>query len=602
MPSYVREGSLPHKRHIQFRRPDGGLYAEELFSTKGFESVYSLLYHLRPPTATLDVRAVGAPGACVRRRTSRCATGISRRARSTDAAATRSKSRTPLLGNDDIRHLDRRRDASRWSTSIATPAATSCSSSTAATGVSKRSSASSRIASTTISSIPTGTTYRVQPSTPTRMLVYETTGAVDDSAKYRNEFGQLEEHAPYYERDFRAPVLQGADRRAGRVRGPRHQRRAQRGLHRPESSLRRRRLGRILLSVRVQCRRVRADHRQAASAAAGARDLRSAGRRVLRVRAAALRLPSARVPVPYNHSSVDCDEVLYYVSGNFMSRRGVEEGSITLHAAGAPHGPQPGAVEQSSAKSRPTKSRSWSTRSGRSALPSRRRTAKIRSTSVRGSRRRQTSSHHRQRITACTAVTTAVGDSLASSVRHTKGSPFLRSPSMFSFRSVAFILYLMAGAFSLAACSGGVASPPPRSPSSINLTNQRWHYENQARRDLVQETAASIISSWDILERRRRTTATCSTGKNQAPAGHPRGKIYTRIQYRGFLHAMNGTGSIPGTDCQMNGFDQVPWRCGKERLSNKVPSVLVRGEKRDQALLGSGEAVRFGRPDVCVEH
>ena len=48
------------------------------------------------------------------------------------------------------------------------------------------------------------------------------------------------------------------------------------------------------------------------------------------------------VPVPYNHSSVDCDEVLYYVSGNFMSRRGVEEGSITLHAAGAPHGPQPG--------------------------------------------------------------------------------------------------------------------------------------------------------------------------------------------------------------------------------------------------------------------
>ncbi len=56
MPSYVREGSVPHKRHIQFRRPDGGLYAEELFSTKGFESVYSLLYHLHPPTATLDVR------------------------------------------------------------------------------------------------------------------------------------------------------------------------------------------------------------------------------------------------------------------------------------------------------------------------------------------------------------------------------------------------------------------------------------------------------------------------------------------------------------------------------------------------------------------
>ena len=63
MPSYVREGSLPHKRHIQFRRPDGGLYAEELFSTKGFESVYSLLYHVNPPTATLDVRPWTRPAA-----------------------------------------------------------------------------------------------------------------------------------------------------------------------------------------------------------------------------------------------------------------------------------------------------------------------------------------------------------------------------------------------------------------------------------------------------------------------------------------------------------------------------------------------------------
>ena len=56
------------------------------------------------------------------------------------------------------------------------------------------------------------------------------------------------------------------------------------------------------------------------------------------------------MPIPYNHSSVDCDEVIYYVSGNFMSRRGIEEGSITLHASGTPHGPQPGAVEASLGK------------------------------------------------------------------------------------------------------------------------------------------------------------------------------------------------------------------------------------------------------------
>jgi len=55
----------------------------------------------------------------------------------------------------------------------------------------------------------------------------------------------------------------------------------------------------------------------------------------------------AAVPAPYNHSNVDSDEVLYYVSGNFLSRRGIEEGSLTWHPAGVPHGPQPGAAEAS---------------------------------------------------------------------------------------------------------------------------------------------------------------------------------------------------------------------------------------------------------------
>ena len=53
------------------------------------------------------------------------------------------------------------------------------------------------------------------------------------------------------------------------------------------------------------------------------------------------------VPCPYPHSSVDVDEVLYYVSGDFSSRSGVEAGSVTLHPAGIPHGPQPGRYEAS---------------------------------------------------------------------------------------------------------------------------------------------------------------------------------------------------------------------------------------------------------------
>jgi len=53
------------------------------------------------------------------------------------------------------------------------------------------------------------------------------------------------------------------------------------------------------------------------------------------------------IPIPYAHSNVDSDEILYYVEGNFMSRRGIERESITLHPMGLPHGPQPGLLEKS---------------------------------------------------------------------------------------------------------------------------------------------------------------------------------------------------------------------------------------------------------------
>jgi homogentisate 1,2-dioxygenase len=56
------------------------------------------------------------------------------------------------------------------------------------------------------------------------------------------------------------------------------------------------------------------------------------------------------IPAPYNHSNVDSDEVLYYVDGDFMSRKSVTQGQITLHPAGIPHGPHPGTVEKSIGK------------------------------------------------------------------------------------------------------------------------------------------------------------------------------------------------------------------------------------------------------------
>ena len=61
MPHYYTLGKIPHKRHVQFRKPDGGLYSEQLFSTEGFSDDYSLLYHCHPPTQIIKAEPHGLP-------------------------------------------------------------------------------------------------------------------------------------------------------------------------------------------------------------------------------------------------------------------------------------------------------------------------------------------------------------------------------------------------------------------------------------------------------------------------------------------------------------------------------------------------------------
>ena len=347
MPSYVREGSVPHKRHIQFRRPDGGLYAEELFSTKGFESVYSLLYHVHPPTATLDVRSWQRPG--VRFEPNEPLRNRHLKTAALDVDGDALDSRSPVLGNDDVvisvAQANRPMEYFYRNTGgdellfIHRGA-----------GVLETQFGELAYREHDYVVVPTGTTYRVIPSSPTRMLVYETSGAVTIPRRYRNAFGQLEEHAPYYERDFRAPILKTPVGPQGEyeVRVTNGGRNA------------------IYIVQNHPCDVVGWDgycypyafNLDEFAPITGKLHQPPPAHQTFESPGAAYcafvpRLfdyhPLA-IPVPYNHSSVDCDEVLYYVSGNFMSRRGVEEGSITLHAAGAPHGPQPGAVEQSLGK------------------------------------------------------------------------------------------------------------------------------------------------------------------------------------------------------------------------------------------------------------
>jgi homogentisate 1,2-dioxygenase len=348
MPSYLREGQVPPKRHIQFRRPDGGLYAEELFSTKGFESVYSLLYHLRPPTATLDVRSWERPAI-------RFASNEPLRNRHFKTAELALpgmdaiESRTPVLGNDDlILSIANAEQPMEYFYRNTGGDELLFIHSGEGTLESQFGQLAYRAHDYIV--VPTGTTYRILPASPTRMLVHESTGTVRIPRKYRNEFGQLEEQAPYYDRDFRAPVLQPPIEQRGEYEvrvtsGARHA---------------------IYIVQNHPCDVIGWDgycypyafNLEEFAPITGKLHQPPPAHATFEAPGAAFcafvpRLfdyhPLA-IPVPYNHSSVDCDEVLYYVSGNFMSRRGVGEGSITLHAAGAPHGPQPGAVESSLGK------------------------------------------------------------------------------------------------------------------------------------------------------------------------------------------------------------------------------------------------------------
>ena len=196
--------------------------------------------------------------------------------------------------------------------------------------------------------IPRGTTYRFRPNDdPQRYLVIESASSIETPKRYRNEYGQLLEHAPFSERDIRKPerLETFTERGAFEVRvKARDQITAYEFEFHPldvvgwdgflypyifniedfEPIT-----GRIHMPPPThQC---------------------FEGRNFV-VCSFVQRLydyhPQA-LPVPYNHSNVDSDEVLYYVNGNFMSRRGIEVGSFTLHPSGIPHGPQPGLAEKS---------------------------------------------------------------------------------------------------------------------------------------------------------------------------------------------------------------------------------------------------------------
>lgn len=346
---YHSLGKIPPKRHTQFRKPDGSLYHEELFSTEGFSDNYSLLYHANAPT---QITQVGAPYSVApeliddKQLKHRSLLGFK-----VEPNDDYLKSRVPVLVNNDCKISLAAPSKSMDTYFFKNADADEVLFVHVGSGALKTPYGKINFEYGDYLVIPRGTIYQLEfNDSNNRLLIVESTSPIITPNRYRNKFGQLMEHAPFCERDIRKPAdLETHDEKGdfkffikkqdmiypytylnhpfdligwdgyvypyafsihnfepitGRVHQPPpvHQTFAARGF--------------VICSF---VPRLYDYH-------------------------------PLSIPAPYNHSNIDSDEVLYYVDGDFMSRKHVEKGMITLHPGGIPHGPHPGTVEKSIGK------------------------------------------------------------------------------------------------------------------------------------------------------------------------------------------------------------------------------------------------------------
>jgi homogentisate 1,2-dioxygenase len=362
VPYYRSVGEIPRKRHTQFRRPDGGLYAEELMGIEGFSHDSALLYHRYLPTAIVAAEAVPElDGATRQTRANHPLLPRHLLTHKLDASGGDAVTgRQLLMGNADVRLLYAVADAPSplYRNAIGDELVYVES----GTGVLETVFGALTVGPGDYLVLPTSTTHRWVPDAsagadgnpdPLRLLICEASGHVGPPRRYLSPRGQLLEHSPYCERDLRGPTEPLV------FDGP---------------------------SVDGENVEVLVRHRQGVTRYTYAQHpfdvvgwdgclypyafsisdfepitgrlhqpppvhqtFEGPGFVICSFVPRLFDYHPESIPAPYNHSNVDSDEMIFYVGGDFMSRKGagIEMGSITLHPSGFTHGPQPGSVEAS---------------------------------------------------------------------------------------------------------------------------------------------------------------------------------------------------------------------------------------------------------------
>lgn len=343
---YHALGKIPPKRHTQFRKPDGSLYHEELFSTEGFSNNYSLLYHCNAPTQIVQVGdpySVAPKTVHDKQLKHRCLKGFH-----VEPEDDYLQSRKPVLVNGDCKIILAAPRKSMDGYYYKNADADEVIFIHEGAGTLRTMYGSLPFDYGDYVVIPRGTTYQLAfEGEKNRLLIVESYGPITTPKRYRNHFGQLMEHAPFCERDIRKPVdLETHDERGDFLFYIKKQDNIYPyhylnhpfdligwdgfvypfafSIHNFEPIT-----GRLHMPPPIH-QTFDGHNFVICSFVPRMYDYHPLS-----------------IPAPYNHSNIDSDEVLYYVDGDFMSRKHVERGMITLHPGGIPHGPHPGTVEKS---------------------------------------------------------------------------------------------------------------------------------------------------------------------------------------------------------------------------------------------------------------
>lgn len=346
MPQYHKQGSIPNKRHTQFRNKEGKLYAEELVSTHGFSNIYSLIYHCHPPTL---VKSLGEPFSrepkVVAQRFLKHQSFLGFNIEPEDDYI---ESKKAVLVNNDL-HISLA--APRKSISdyfLKNADADEVIFVHKGSGVLKTIYGDIEFGYGDYLVIPRGTIFQLHFNDENnRLFIVDSFTAIEFPKRYMNKYGQFEEHAPMCERDIRRPEKMKTYNETGDFKV-------------------------MIKKQGIVYPYIYATHPFDAIGWDGNLYPYAFNIQDFEPITGRLHMPPPihqtfeahnfvicsfvprmydyhplSIPAPYNHSNVDSDEVLYYVDGDFMSRKSVTQGQITLHPAGIPHGPHPGTVEKS---------------------------------------------------------------------------------------------------------------------------------------------------------------------------------------------------------------------------------------------------------------